>query len=141
MRAALATLALLVAIPAAATIIVEPDCVDQPTGVPCDTACTGALYGLCRDGRCQGDRYHEGAVCAPVELGARWFETVGACDASGYCIPPAPGDCDGDGRTTVAELVGGVAALLEGAEPCVAFDRRSFGVDRLVAAVAAALGD
>lgn len=56
-----------------------------------------------------------------------------------------PGDCDGDGRVTIDELVAGVRVALGEAPPsaCAAFDGDGDGavsIAELVAAVAAALG-
>jgi hypothetical protein len=140
MRASLVLVVLSVASAALAAPVIFPFCHGQPDGLPCATTCTTGLYGFCEAGRCRGDDRSQGDACVP-ELFAEPSGDVGMCDADGYCLALAPGDCDGDGRVTIAELVGGVSALLEGATPCVAFNRRDFGVHQIVAAIAAALGD
>jgi len=56
---------------------------------------------------------------------------------------PCRGDCDGDGRVAVAEMISGVGAALTGAPPCRALDGDDDGVvsiAELVAAVQSALG-
>lgn len=71
--------------------------------------------------------------------------TVPGTDASGGCTRCA-GDCDLDGRTTVAEIVRGVRILL-GQQPmdvCEALDRNgdvAATIEELVQAVRAVLGD
>ncbi|MBX3027905.1 hypothetical protein KF840_23675 [bacterium] len=52
------------------------------------------------------------------------------------------GDCDGSGVVTVAELIAGVASVLDGSRPCAALDRDGDGiatVGELIAAVNALL--
>jgi DNA-binding beta-propeller fold protein YncE len=60
-------------------------------------------------------------------------------------LPPCPGDCDGDGRVTVAELTRGVRIALElsPVDACMSIDRDGDGavsVAELIGAVRAALG-
>lgn len=56
--------------------------------------------------------------------------------------PVCPGDCDGDGRTAIDELVRGVGAALGSAEACAALDLDDSGtisISELIAAVNSAL--
>ncbi len=59
------------------------------------------------------------------------------------CVSPCPGDCDGDGTVSIAELIRGVnLALGSTDEACSAFDldgNGSVAVNELIAAVRAAL--
>jgi Ca2+-binding EF-hand superfamily protein len=56
---------------------------------------------------------------------------------------PCPGDCDGDGQVTVAELVLGIEiALGRGDDQCPAFDTNRdgrIGIDELIEVVNASL--
>jgi hypothetical protein len=57
-------------------------------------------------------------------------------------VLPCPGDCNGDGSVTVAELIAGVASVLDGTRPCAALDRDGDGVaivGEMIAAVNALL--
>lgn len=70
-----------------------------------------------------------------------WAIPRAAVEGGADCV----GDCDGDARVTVDELVRGVGIALGGAaaDTCVSFDRNADGavsIAELVAAVAAALG-
>jgi hypothetical protein len=56
--------------------------------------------------------------------------------------PRCAGDCNGDGTVTVAEIISGVASVLDGTRPCVAIDRDGDGVaivGEMIAAVNALL--
>ncbi|HSQ01278.1 MAG TPA: hypothetical protein VL049_28995 [Candidatus Dormibacteraeota bacterium] len=56
--------------------------------------------------------------------------------------PVCAGDCDGNGAVTVAELIAGVASVLDNAAPCAALDRNGDGVaivGEMIAAVNALL--
>ncbi len=71
---------------------------------------------------------------------------VGVAQAHGMCLeqPVCPGDCDGDGRVRVAELLRGVGIALghSGREECLAFDADlddRVSIAELLAAVDAAL--
>jgi hypothetical protein len=66
---------------------------------------------------------------------------IGAAPAPAACI----GDCDGDGRVTIDEVLGGVAIALgnAGTDTCAAFDAdhdRTVEVHEVVAGVGSALG-
>jgi len=64
-----------------------------------------------------------------------------AATATAEPPPSCPGDCNGDGRVSIAELVRGVGGAL-GGEGCTAFDRNgdgTIGINELVTAVNAAL--
>lgn len=75
---------------------------------------------------------------ATPTLGAPRTPTPTATAAPAACA----GDCDGNGVVTVAELIAGVASVLDGGRPCAALDRDGDGVaivGEMIAAVNALL--